>query len=105
MAQEALNNARKHAQTDRIRLTLLESRGTPSERPQITLEVRDWGQGFVLEEKISDYVHLGIQGMIERVSLMDGTHSVYSAPGEGTTIRAVFPTLESQEEERRGEPA
>lgn len=102
VAQEALNNARKHSGTERVRIALLESRsgGAPA---QLTLEVRDWGKGFVLEEKIGDYAHLGLQGMIERVHLMEGTYRVQSAPGTGTTIRAVFPALEAPEEENQGE--
>jgi len=101
VAQEALNNARKHAQTTRIRMALLES-GTSPQSAQLTLEVRDWGQGFVLEEKVGDDAHLGIQGMIERVRLMDGTHRVTSAPGEGTTVQAVFPVVEAEEDEPTG---
>jgi signal transduction histidine kinase len=104
VAQEALNNARKHAQTSRIRLSILESSEAPNHSTQLTLEVRDWGRGFLLEEKFGDYAHVGIQGMIERILLMDGTHCVQSAPGEGTTIRAVFPALELQEEESEGGP-
>ena len=103
VAQEALNNARKHAQTGRVRLSLLENRTSPDQPAQLQLEVRDWGKGFVLEEEIGDYAHLGLQGMIERINLMDGTYCVQSAPGEGTTIQAVFPALEAQEEENEGD--
>jgi signal transduction histidine kinase len=102
VAQEALNNARKHAHTKGVRVTLLETRRSPAQTPQLTLEVRDQGQGFVLEEKIGDYAHLGLQGIIERIHLMDGTYTITSAPGEGTTIRAVFPALEPQEDDLQG---
>ena len=40
VAQEALTNVRKHAKTDRIRVTLGRRDG------MVRLEVRDWGRGF-----------------------------------------------------------
>lgn len=102
ITQEALNNARKHAQTDRVSVILLERQISDTHRAVLTLEVRDWGQGFVPGEKAGNTDHLGIQGMIERVSLMDGTCCVQSAPGAGTTVQAVFPALEPQEDEIQG---
>ena len=103
VAQEALNNIRKHAQADRMRVVLLHSENLATHAAQLTLEVQDWGRGFVPEEKAGDYAHLGLHGMIERVHLMGGEYTLQSAPGEGTTVRAVFPALEPQPEETREE--
>jgi signal transduction histidine kinase len=102
VAQEALTNARKHAETTHVRLLLLTEKvplhnGDNAER--LRLEVRDWGRGFVPEDKanqIADEMgHVGLQGIIERVHLLDGTCELRSTPGEGATLFAVFPVLKS----------
>ena len=94
VAQEALTNARKHAQAKHVRLTLLAEPLTGSNVLQLVLEVRDWGQGFNPEQRAEDYGHVGLQSMFERVNLIGGAFSFKSAPGEGTLLRAVFPALE-----------
>lgn len=102
VAQEALTNARKHAAARQVRVLLLADN---EERPQggrLTLEVRDWGVGFVPEEKAGEQGHIGLQGMIERVSLMGGTFELQSAPGEGTVVRASFPILPSPKNSAEG---
>ncbi len=99
VAQEALTNACKHAKTDRVRIALLESREPTTSAALLTLEVRDWGQGFVPEEKAGDYSHVGLQSMVERVSLMGGAYTLQSTPGEGTTMQAVFAIVETPPEE------
>jgi PAS domain S-box-containing protein len=93
VAQEAITNARKHAETTRVRLVLLLSPSQKDSGDLLTLEVRDWGKGFAPEEKVGEYNHLGLHGMIERVSLMGGTYDLESRLGEGTRIRATFPVL------------
>ncbi len=103
VAQEALNNARKHARTDRVRIALLERSEPTTQTPQLMLEVRDWGQGFLPEEKMSDYAHVGLHSMVERVSLMGGAYTLHSAPGQGTTVQVVFSVLEPQLEETEEE--
>jgi signal transduction histidine kinase len=42
--------------------------------------------------------------MIERIQLMGGRHELRSAPGQGTTLRAIFPVLRAEEpgDEPRG---
>jgi signal transduction histidine kinase len=96
--QESLTNAYKHAQTTRIRLTLLEQEASANELPNLTLEVRDWGVGFVPEERAADFQHVGLHSMRERVTLIGGTYTLYSAPGHGTTVSATFPALEPEHE-------
>ncbi len=92
VVQEALTNTRKHAAADRVRLILLVRADDARER--LTLEVRDWGQGFLPEQQESGPAHVGLQSMVERVRLMEGDYELVSAPGEGTIVRAVFPVLE-----------
>jgi len=93
--QEALTNVRKHAETTRVRIVALLD--DEADEKSLTIEVRDWGKGFVPAEKAGDYSHVGLQGMAERVQLIGGKYDIYSAPGEGTTIRAVFPAVEDTE--------
>lgn len=100
VAQEGLTNARKHAQAQRVRLLLLHSPSTdPGVPPKLTLEIRDWGKGFVIEEQTEEYWHVGLQSMVERVRLLDGEYQLESAPGRGTVVRAVFPALEPEPDE------
>jgi signal transduction histidine kinase len=88
VAQEALTNVRKHAEADRVRLSVL------AEGQHLHLEVRDWGKGFNPDEFARDYSHVGLQGMTERATLMGGRIELKSTLGEGTSIRARFPVLQ-----------
>ncbi len=94
VAQEAVTNARKHASTSKIRVTLLSGLDDKHHLPVLTLEVRDWGAGFVPELKTEDYAHFGLHGMSERVQLLGGRYRLSSQPGVGTTVRAEIPVLE-----------
>jgi PAS domain S-box-containing protein len=93
VAQESLTNARKHAQSDKVRLILLLRTDDSTGMPQLTLEVRDWGKGFNTHQQVDGYEHLGLQSMNERVRLMNGVYELKSAPGEGTMVRATFPAI------------
>ena len=96
VVQEAVTNARKHAAAQRVRVVLLLGPDPQRDGDQLTLEVRDWGSGFVPEQKVGDYNHLGLHGMVERVSLMGGVYDLESYIGEGTRIRATFPVMEAR---------
>jgi len=91
VAQEALTNVRKHAGADHVRMILLSEPDAYAMEEHMLLEVRDWGIGFDEAMRSQDYSHVGLQGIAERVSLVNGTYELRSAPGEGTTIRATFP--------------
>ena len=99
IAQEALTNARKHAEAPRIRMLVLETHESESGPGKLTLEVRDWGKGFIPEQRIGEEGRVGLQGIIERASLLGAQHGIQSSPGGGTTVRAVFPVLEPNPEE------
>jgi signal transduction histidine kinase len=83
LVQEALNNARKHADARRVDVTIVEEHGG------VTVEVRDDGSGFDASATEGGY---GLIGMAERVALVDGRLDVSSTPGEGTIVRASVPT-------------
>lgn len=83
IAQEALNNARHHAQADNIRVEL------DFDQNQSTLRVCDDGIGFVPPPRLNDLTrtgHFGLIGMRERAQLVDGRLNVISSPGKGTTV-------------------
>jgi signal transduction histidine kinase len=79
IAEEALNNAVRHAQADEVWLTLAVNGG------QITLDVRDNGTGFDPETTPADG-HFGLVGMRERATLLNSTLHINSTPGSGTHI-------------------
>ncbi len=82
VAQEALHNVKKHAGARNLFVQLEYG---PEE---IALDVRDDGQGFVIDEKQeSTSGHYGLTGMKERAAAIGGTLEVTSEPGVGTTIR------------------
>lgn len=51
--------------------------------------VSDNGQGFDPESELTGF---GLVGMRERVALVEGTLTIESRPGVGTTLRAVLPS-------------
>lgn len=85
IAQEAVNNARRHTEEADIAIRVLREEGA------LTLEVEDNGDGFVpstLERKKS----LGLRSMGYRAETIGADIRLESAPGEGTLIRCHLPT-------------
>ncbi len=78
VAQEALSNAARHSDADRIDVRLRRS------GPGVELEVADDGRGFAFEESERG---LGIGGMRERALLVGAELTIESRPGQGTTVR------------------
>lgn len=83
IAQESLNNAAKYAEAAHVRLALA------SAPEAIELEIRDDGKGFA-EGSVRPKAH-GIAGMRQRMHAFKGRLEVRTAPGAGTTVRAVIP--------------
>jgi len=95
IAQEALTNIAKHARAKSVSILL---RGGPSE---VRLIVEDDGCGFEANEVLKTdraRKHLGIHGMQKRTMLLNGSFSVESSPGRGTTISAQIPLVGAQDE-------
>jgi signal transduction histidine kinase len=85
VAQEALVNMRKHAQTRRVRIELRRW------GQEVRLEIRDYGRGFdptaqPLESGPGERV--GLAGMRERVSALDGALEIHSSASAGTSVAA-----------------
>jgi signal transduction histidine kinase len=88
IAQEALNNALKHARATKVDI-LLEYR-----KEEVVLIIEDNGRGFDLGRKLrkkKDGQSLGLIGMRERAALLGGTLVIESSPGAGTTVIARVP--------------
>jgi signal transduction histidine kinase len=88
IVEEAVNNARKHAQAAHhiVRLARREN--------YMVVEIEDDGVGFDSGAVDSNYDQRGSLGMInmrERAALVEGTLLVDSAPGRGTKISVLIP--------------
>jgi PAS domain S-box-containing protein len=87
ITQEALTNARKHAQAENVRVVLREREGG------YLVRVADDGVGFVPEAGEPAVGHLGLASMRERATLAGGSLRVEAAPGRGTTVEVWIPAL------------
>jgi len=87
VASEAVSNALKHAHAKTIDVTLDTRDGVA------TLTVRDDGRGFDPVGLHTRPGHLGLPGMRERATHIEGRLEIASAPGAGTTVtcRAAIP--------------
>ena len=85
VAQEAVQNARRHAAPTQVEIHLTTDAETA------TLEVIDDGRGFDPEALRSERAGIGLFTMRERVGLVDGEFHVRSRPGGGTSVSAKVP--------------
>jgi nitrate/nitrite-specific signal transduction histidine kinase len=83
IAQEALNNALKHASASKetVRICV--------EGEVLVLEIADDGQGFELQA--ANRGGMGLTSMAERARRMGGTLSIRTALGQGTTVKVSVP--------------
>lgn len=79
VVQEAVTNVVRHARASRVDV-LLEHRG---DRVQVMVE--DDGIGFD-PDRVQSREHFGLLGLRERAEALDGTLTVESEPGAGTTV-------------------
>ena len=85
IAQEALNNAVRHARAQSVLLRLVASGA------ELQLQVIDDGAGFDPAQARGS----GLGGMRERLRLHGGRLELRSAPGQGTRLRAVVPLADA----------
>ena len=86
IGQEAINNAVKHAQAQRILVNLV------FDARRVQLIVRDDGCGFDNQvEGNGKAGHFGLIGMRERAEQMGGTLSIQSTNDSGTEVVADVP--------------
>ena len=92
IAEEAVNNARKHAQADHIWVRLKDAGENLA-----VLEIEDDGVGFDLNAVDSSYENrgsLGLVNMRERTELVNGYLKIDSLVGRGTKISVLIPLTE-----------
>jgi signal transduction histidine kinase len=92
IAQEALNNALKHAQATSVRVTL--STGEDS----VYLAVRDNGQGF--DPTAEHIAGLGLTSMRERITELGGELRIDARPGQGTVVWVRLPLVANRADTR-----
>ncbi len=80
IAQEALTNVARHAGASHVEIKL------KADEDKLVLSIIDDGCGFVVGD-IVDVSGLGLTGMKERASLVNGQIEVISEPDKGTTIK------------------
>jgi len=88
ITQEALANARKHAQASRVTVALI------FDVNLVRLEIGDDGVGFEVPGSMTDFArrgHYGLLGIQERVLALEGSASIRAAPGQGTRLSVILP--------------
>ena len=85
IAQEALQNALRHAAADRVAVRLVRA------EHGLLLEVEDDGVGFDPAAQDLRARRLGLTSMEERAERVGGRLSIRSSAGAGTTVRLEIP--------------
>jgi signal transduction histidine kinase len=83
IVREALSNVGRHGAATTCRVSVERN------ADGLVIEVDDDGQGFDIERTGSG---MGLQNLQERVGSLGGVFRIESTPGEGTTVRATFPS-------------
>lgn len=92
IVEEAVGNARKHAQAELISVNIYR------ESELIVVEISDNGVGFNVQAVDANYDQRGSLGMVnmrERTELLNGTLQIESAVGKGTKITVLVPLKET----------
>jgi PAS domain S-box-containing protein len=87
--QEAFSNARKHAQTDCVKLSFEIMDG------KLRIRIQDNGRGFDPTHTAGEG-HFGLRFMRERAESLGGRLQVDSLPGEGVCIEVEIPVIIKQ---------
>jgi signal transduction histidine kinase len=90
IGQEALNNVKKHADTNAVHIRLVKSEHLAS------MEIMDKGKGFS-PEKRSGRLTMGMLSMRERAETLGGDLSIKSSKGQPTVIKATIPVATEME--------
>ena len=92
IAQEALNNVRRHAGASSVEVALQRDDG------EVLMRISDDGRGFEPDAPRRETT-FGLLGISERAALLGGRLSVRSAPGRGTTLEVHVPAAARTPEE------
>lgn len=88
IAQESLANVMKHAQANKVTVSLAATADA------ITLTVQDDGIGFDTQRLADSHRGLGLISMAERLRLVHGTVTIDSIPHQGTRLYVTVPHAE-----------
>lgn len=91
IVQEALNNIKKHAQANCVKVNLISS------YPTIILQIEDNGDGFELKKRKKELINekrMGLKSIEERVGLLKGKFRIQSKKKLGTRIHVEVPYKE-----------
>jgi signal transduction histidine kinase len=83
IAQEAVNNALKHARTRHIRIHLAHAKG------MLCLQIKDVGRG--LPEHTKPASGMGLEVMRHRAHAIGATLEITSKPGKGVSVICTLP--------------
>ncbi|MBT3315630.1 MAG: hypothetical protein HN390_13560 [Anaerolineae bacterium] len=92
VAQAALTNVSKHAQTQQAKVDI------SFEKDLITLHIRDNGVGFNTKGPFTPPSGWGLAGMRERVEAVNGRFILKSSLGEGTSIEVIVPNTPTRKD-------
>jgi PAS domain S-box-containing protein len=88
IAQEAINNIKKHARASRAWVNL------KCGRDRLALRISDNGRGFDLAT--SQIHQLGLRIMRERAKAIGADLTIESQPGQGTEVRVIWQSIENE---------
>ncbi len=94
IVQESLTNTARHANAHKVLITMKE------DVDAVYVTIIDDGSGFdvgTLLKTPDQERGLGLAGMNERAVLLDGSLTIHSNPGQGTTIRVRIPLVPMEE--------
>ncbi|MGE5703118.1 MAG: ATP-binding protein [Clostridia bacterium] len=91
ICQEAMTNAAKYADTDKIQVDINDH------GDKLEMVIADQGKGFSLDQIEAAGTGLGLYGMKERAGLLSGQVEISSKPQKGTTIHVSIPLDEKGE--------
>ena len=83
ICQEAMNNIAKHAQANRVEISLCYA------GKMMELRICDDGRGFDAQQTVSG--HYGLSMMRERAEAVNARLSIASQPGHGTELTLRWP--------------
>jgi len=85
IVQELLLNACRHSKSQRLFVELA------LDGDVLRIQVRDWGVGF--DSDRTEPGHFGLNGMQQRVKLLNGTATIHSESGKGTCVTVELPLV------------
>lgn len=83
--QEIINNIIQHARATEIFITLAQIENS------FKLMIRDNGQGFDVDEALRKRSGMGLHNIVKRATMIGGTTSIHSTPGNGSEIVVNIP--------------